>query len=415
MRRKGHRAAAVVAVALTVAGLAACGGGAATPTASTTTAGAPTTTRSPGAASARPAAGHHVGERQARAAVLRVPRAGRIPALLDRGDIYAAGRPNALSPVVRRDPARVYVPNSKADTVDVVSQATGKIVDHFAVGALPQHVTPSWDLKTLWVTNDLGNSLTPIDPRTGRHGKPVPVTDPYNLYFTADGTRAIVVAEAHRELDFRSPHTMQLRHALKIPQCPGIDHMDYTRDGRTALVSCEFGGRMVVVDLVRERVVKTIALRPGAMPQDVKLSPDGRTFYVADMASDGVWLIDAARMTRLRLQPTGKGAHGLYPDREGRRLFVSNRGEGTVTVLSFRARKPVAKWHIPGGGSPDMGGVSANGKVLWLTGRYDGMLYAISTKHGKLLRKIKVGAGPHGAAVWPQPGRYSIGHTGILR
>jgi DNA-binding beta-propeller fold protein YncE len=342
-------------------------------------------------------------------------RPGRIPPLLSRADVYAAGRPGRLAPAARHALARVYVPNSKSNTVDVISQRTGRIVDHFAVGALPQHVTPSWDLRTLWVTNDLGNSLTPIDPITGHHGRPVPVRDPYNLYFTADGRRAIVVAEAHQTLDFREPHTMRLRHALRIPQCVGIDHMDFTADGRRALVSCEFSGRMVVVDLGRERVTKTIDLRPGAMPQDVKLSPDGRTFYVADMASNGVWVIDARPMRKVRLQPTGRGAHGLYPSRDSRVLYVSNRGEGSISVLSFRTRRPIKKWHLPGGGSPDMGGVSADGRILWLSGRYNAEVYAISTRTGRLLHRIHVGSGPHGMCVWPQPGRYSIGHTGILR
>jgi DNA-binding beta-propeller fold protein YncE len=310
----------------------------------------------------------------------------------------------------------VYVPNSESNTVDVISQRTFEVIRHFPVGALPQHVTPSWDLRTLWVTNDQGNSLTPIDPRTSRRrGPAVPVLDPYNLYFTADGRRAIVVAEAHRALDFREPHTMRLRHTLELPACAGADHMDFTADGRRALVSCEFAGRMAVVDLRRERLVKMIDLRTGAMPQDVKLSPDGRTFYVADMASNGVWLVSARTMRKVRFQPTGLGAHGLYPSRDSRVLYVSNRGEGTISVLSFRTHRPIRKWRIPGGGSPDMGGVSADGRVLWLTGRYDDVLYAISTRTGRLLHRIPVGHGPHGACVWPQPGRYSIGHTGILR
>jgi hypothetical protein len=148
---------------------------------------------------------------------------------------------------VAADPPRIYVPNSESDTVDVVSQATGQIVRHCSVGAQQQHVTPSWDLRTLWVTNDRGNSLTPIDPRTGRPGHPVAVADPYNLYFTADGRRAIAVAEARHELDFRSPHTMRLRHALRLPRCAGVDHMDFTASGRLALVSCEFATRLVVV------------------------------------------------------------------------------------------------------------------------------------------------------------------------
>jgi sugar lactone lactonase YvrE len=384
-------AAALATAALLLAG---CGGGG---RAAQTAPAHPATTAPPAGGSGRSAPSH-------------AATAGAA-----RPDVYAADRPGMLAPQVRRDPARVYVPNSKSNSVDVISQRTGRIIDHFAVGALPQHVTPSWDLRTLWVTNDLGNSLTPIDPRTGRHGRPVPVRDPYNLYFTVDGRRAIVVAEAHRALDFREPHTMRLRHSLVIPQCAGVDHMDFTADGRRALVSCEFSGRMVVVDLRRERVTRTIDLRAGAMPQDVKLSPDGRTFYVADMASDGVWLIDARTMTRERLQHTGKGAHGLYPSRDSKVLYVSNRGEGSISLISFRTRRPIATWRLPGSASPDMGGLSADGRVLWLSGRYNGVVYAISTRTGRLLRRIRVGSGPHGLCVWPQPGRYSIGHTGILR
>jgi DNA-binding beta-propeller fold protein YncE len=328
--------------------------------------------------------------------------------------IYAHDRAGMLSPRVRHDPARIYVPNSGSNTVDIVDQRTGRIVDHFAVGAQPQHVVPSWDLKRLWVASDQGNSLTPIDPRTGRHGQPVAVTDPYNLYFTPGGGRAIVVAERLERLDFRDPRSMRLRHSVHV-DCKGVDHLDFTANGRRLLASCEFSSRMVELDVRREKVLKYIRLRPGAMPQDVRLSPDGRTFYVADMASNGVWEIDAHRMRKRGFIATGTGAHGLYPSRSGRLLYVSNRGEGSISVISFRTGRVIRKWRLPGGGSPDMGGVSADGRVLWLTGRYNGVLYAISTRTGRLLRKIVVGSGPHGAAVWPQPGRHSLGHTGNMR
>lgn len=399
MRRTVPAILALAAAATVVAG---CGGSGSSP-------GTP-------AASATTTAAHARHVRPAAATTPFAPlRPGRIPPLLDPHNVYAAERPGLLAAAARHARALVYVPNSDDATVDVIDQRTAKIVDHFAVGRLPQHVTPSWDLKTLWVTNDLGNSLTPIDARSGRHGKAVPVLDPYNLYFTADGLHAIVVAEAHRELDFRDPHTMRLQKSLQVPQCGGVDHMDYTASGRTALVSCEFSGRMVVVDLIHERVIKTIELRPGAKPQDVKLSPDGRTFYVADMMSNGVWLIDAHALRVIRFQPTGRGAHGLYPSRDAKVLYVTNRDEGTITLISFRTRRPIKKWVIPGPASPDMGGISADGRVLWLTGRYNAEVYAISTRTGRLLHRIKVGNGPHGLAVWPQPGRYSIGHTGILR
>jgi DNA-binding beta-propeller fold protein YncE len=400
--RRPGRAARLAAAAVVVSAASGCGGSSPRPAPRATATATPTPSAS---AAATPAWAP------------RPPRLGRIPPLLDRHDVYAAGRPGHFAAAARQVPARLYVPNSDDGTVDVIDQRTARIVRHFAVGRQPQHVTPSWDLETLWVTNDLSSSLTPIDPQTGRRrGRDVPVLDPYNLYFTADGRRAIVVAEANRRLDFRSPHTMQLRKTVAVPHCAGVDHMDFTADGRRALVSCEFAGRAIVLDLVHERVLRTLALRAGAMPQDVKLSPDGRTFYVADMAGGGVWLVSArGRMRVERFQRTGAGAHGLYPSRDSRRLFVSNRGEGSISVLSFRTRRPVAKWRIPGGGSPDMGGVSASGRVLWLTGRYDGEVYGISTRTGRLLHRIRVGAGPHGMCVWPQPGRYSIGHTGILR
>jgi YVTN family beta-propeller protein len=331
------------------------------------------------------------------------------------GNVYAYDRANMLTAAAQTALPRIYVPNSESASVDVIDPRTYKVVDHFATGALPQHVTPSWDLKTLYVTNDVGNSLTPIDPRTGRPGKQIPVTDPYNLYFTSDGRYGIVVEEAHRVLSFRDAHTWKVHRALSVPMCPGVDHMDFTADGREALVSCEFGGRMIVVDLRHERVRKTIALNPFAMPQDVKLSPDGRTFYVADMATGGVWLINARTMRKERFMKTGAGAHGLYPSRDARTLYVSNRGDGTISLIDFHTRRVRGEWRIPGGGSPDMGGVSADGSALWLSGRYNNVVYEISTRSGRLLRRIPVGAGPHGVCVWPQPGRYSIGHTGILR
>ncbi|MBX5475265.1 MAG: beta-propeller fold lactonase family protein [Thermoleophilia bacterium] len=310
----------------------------------------------------------------------------------------------------------VYVPNSESDTVDAIDPRTFRVVAHFRVGGLPQHVVPAWDLRRLYVTNDTGNSLTPIDPRTGRPGAPIPVEDPYNMYFTPDGRYAIVVAERLHRLDFRDAHSFRLHRSLSVP-CVGVDHMDFTANGRYLLASCEFSGQMVVVDVARERVVRTIDLPDGrgGMPQDVKLSPDGRTFYVADLRANGVWEIDARTYRVTRLLRTGAGAHGLYPSRDAKLLYVSNRNEGSVSVVSFRTRRVVAKWRIPGGGSPDMGGVSADGKVLWLSGRYNGVVYAISTRNGRLLAKIPVGAGPHGLCVWPQPGRYSLGHTGVLR
>jgi YVTN family beta-propeller protein len=331
--------------------------------------------------------------------------------------VYAHDSANNLTGAARFAKPLIYVPNSQSDTVDVIDPKTYRVIRQFAVGGLPQHVVPAWDLRTLYVTNDTGNSLTPIDPRTGKpRGAPIPVDDPYNMYFTPDGRYAIIVAERLHRLDFRNAHSFKLHRSLQVP-CSGVDHMDFTADGRFLVASCEFSGQLVVVDVRHERVVRTITLPDGTagMPQDVKLAPDGTLFYVADMHANGVWEVNATTFRVLRLLPTGAGAHGLYPSRDAKLLYVTNRAAGSISVVRFRTRTVIATWHIPGGGSPDMGGVSADGKVLWLSGRYNAEVYAISTKTGHLIARIPVGSGPHGLSVWPQPGRYSLGHTGILR
>jgi DNA-binding beta-propeller fold protein YncE len=331
-------------------------------------------------------------------------------------NIYSADAAGDLSPVVRQDPALVYVPNSVSDTVDEISQRTFKIVRQFSTGALPQHVTPSYDLRTLYVDNDVGNSLTPINPRTGLPGRPIPVEDPYNLYFTPNGRYAIVVAERLQRLDFRQPQTMQLLHSLYVPQCRGVDHMDFSASGRYAYASCEFDGEMIEVDLSTQRVIRTIVLNHGsASPQDVKLSPDGRTLYVADQLNGGLWEINPFTFHVTGFLKTGAGAHGLYPSRNAQDMYVSNRAAGSISVVSFKTRHVIKTWQLPLPASPDMGGVSADGRTLWLSGRYNAVVYAINTQTGRLRAAIPVGLGPHGLCVWPQPGRFSLGHTGILR
>ncbi len=339
-----------------------------------------------------------------------------MPAPLDRRNVYAADRPNALSPAVTHDLYRVYVPNTGSDTVTVIDPKTYRVIGHFAVGRQPQHVVPSWDLRTLWVNNDLGNSLTPIDPRTGRPGRAVAVADPYNLYFTPDGKHAVVMASKLHRLDFRDPHTMAMQKSVPVP-CAGVNHADWTANGRYFLVSCEFSHELLWVDTAREKVLKVLHLPGASMPQDVKISPDGTTFFVADMMSNGVWVYRVGQHgpVLVHLLHTGAGAHGLYVSRDATELFVSNRGAGSVSVVDFATGRVRVTWHIPGGGSPDMGNLSPDGRTLWLSGRYDGVVYAIDTTSGALRARIRVGLQPHGLTVWPQPGRYSLGHTGIMR
>ena len=356
-------------------------------------------------------------------------------------NVYAADTAGLLTGPARAARAMVYVPNTLSDTVQLIDPKTYRVVGRFRTGREPQHVVPSWDLRTLWVNDDLGNDLVPINPRTGKAGKRVAVEDPYNLYFTPDGAHALVMAERLRRIDVRDPHTMKLQRSLPVP-CRGVNHADYSADQTFLVASCEFSGQLLVVDKKATKVRKVIdlnrittpgatspheamrmhgspkqGLAPGAsaMPQDVRLTPDGRFFVVADMLRNGVWVVDATTLKVSRFIPTALGTHGIYPSRDGSRLYVSNRDAGSVTVLDATTLRKVALWRVPGGGSPDMGGVSADGRELWLSGRYDAEVYIFDTATGRVTHRIPVDGGPHGLAVWPQPGRYSLGHTGNMR
>jgi len=381
-----------------------------------------------------------------------------MPPVPDAANLYSETATGKISPAAAGDLPRVYVPNLRGNDVYVIDPETLKVVDRFKVGISPQHIVPSWDLRTLWVTNNAegrtDGSLTPIDPTTGKPGKAVPVDDPYNMYATPDGKSAIVVAEARKRLDFRDPKTMAMQYSIDVPGCPGINHADFSIDGRQAIFTCEFSGTIAKIDLVERKVLGYLKLampetrfkevkaprgaagqvwEPGptelctvtkGMPQDVRFSPDGKRVYIADMHADGVHVVDFASFAKVGFIPTGLGAHGLYPSRDGKKLYVANRGshkihgpkngDGSVSVIDFATEKVVARWGVPGGGSPDMGNVSADGRYLWLAARYDDVVYRFDTTNGDV-KQVRVGAEPHGLTVWPQPGRYSLGHTGNLR
>ena len=360
--------------------------------------------------------------------------------------IYAGIGPEQFAPGVADDLRRVYVPSGRAHTVSVIDPTTYQVVGTFRTGREPQHVVPSFDLQTLWVLLNQGNKAIPIEAATGVVGAPIDVIDPYNLYFTPDGSSAIVVAEALRRLDFRDPHTMALSASLPVPGCAGINHADYDRDGRYLIATCEFAGQVVKIDMASRQVVGYLDLAtlelPGqphpapmrmpegstssSMPQDIRAAPDGRHFYVADMMAGGVFVLDGDTFEATAFVATGTGAHGITPSRDGTRLFVANRGrvddlgpaQGARQRQRARHRQPGGGGHLaragrrePRHGQPRQLAVASCGS----SGRYDAEVYVFDTTTGELTHRIPVGQGPHGLTYWPQPGTRSLGHTGNMR
>ena len=338
-------------------------------------------------------------------------QAGSLPAT--PLNVYA----NIMSGVVPcplcKIPPRVYVPNSGAGTVDVINPLTFKVIDHFAVGSIPHHIAPAWDMSALYVDNEGSSSLTVINIHTGRPSGTINIPYPYNIYFTPDGTKAIDVVERLQRIEFRDPHHgWKLLAVVQIPYA-GADHMDFSADGSYLMISTEYTGMVAKVDVNKMKLIGYVHV--GGLPIDVKLSPDGTLFYVSNQGRSGVSVIDPIAMKEIQFIPTGKGAHGFQISRDTKSLYVSNRLEGSFSVIDFATRKVVAKWSIPGGGSPDMLQLNPAGTQLWASGRYNGTVYVMSTITGKLIARIAVGSEDHGLTYFPNVGLHSLGHNGVYR
>jgi YVTN family beta-propeller protein len=335
----------------------------------------------------------------------------RSPSAPRTTNVWAGIETGNWSSAVQGYPQLVYVPNGKPGTVEVIDPKTYRIIRRFSVGSFPEHVTPSWDLRWLYVDVSASSQLAVINPMTGKPtGRVIKNIDhPYNLYFTPDGTKAIVAAEYINRLDFRDPHTWRLIKGVPIPG--GIDHLDFSADGRYLMIGTEFAGNVYKVDVRRMRVTGVVHV--GGLPVDVKVSPDGSVFYVANQGLSGVSIIDPVAMRQIGFLHTGNGAHGFAVSRDTRSLYLSNRLAGTISVIDFATRKVVKTWRV--GGSPDMLQVSPDGTELWVSNRYGTTVEVIDTSTGQITHTIEVGPDPHGLAYFPQPGQYSLGHNGVYR
>ncbi len=339
------------------------------------------------------------------------PAAVPTPPGPDASNLYAQAGAGQLAPAARAAKPLVYVPDSDEAAVDLIDPATRQPVGRLQVGKTPQHVVASWDLSRLYVVSESGQ-VAPIDPRTGKllsTGTNLP--PPYDLYFTPDGRYAIDVSEATQDLLFLDPDTLTPVSRLHV-DCPGINHLDFSADESYLLASCEYASRVVRVDLRLLAVTGYLDL--GGMPQEVRLDPRGRFFYVGDLVAGGLHLVDGAALKKVGFIKTGQGAYGIVVSRDGQSLFVTNRGESSVSVVDVASGTVKATWHITGA-SPDLASLSADGTVLWVSGRFDGVVYALSTTDGSVLARVPVGKGPHGLLIWPQPGRYSLGSNGVMR
>src|SRR5688572_10417852 len=279
------------------------------------------------------------------------------------GAIYAGPASGVIDPRVADLPARVYVPNETSNDVAVIDPATFEVVDRISAGSAPEHISPDWDLSKLYVSNMNGATLTVIDSRTQEATETMEVPFPYNTYFSPDGSKAIIVADnlgmdmfADNGLYFYDRETWDLLKFVQVPW-PGVNHLDFSADGSYLMVTTESAGVVVKIDVAAMEIIGTVEV--GGSPLDIRLGPDGDTFYVANQGTHGVDVIDAEALEAIGFIPTSTGAHAFAFSRDATRLFVTNRLNNTISVIDLATRAVVDTWEA--GGSPDMATVSPAG------------------------------------------------------
>ncbi|WP_147449368.1 YncE family protein [Actinomadura pelletieri] len=291
---------------------------------------------------------------------------------------------------------RLYVAHGRV--IDVLDPGTLQTVDRIRVGVAAR-IVPSPDPRRLWVADRAHGVLVPVGVDGGERGRPVRVKGAAALYFTPDGRDALVLTRRPRRLGVRDPVTMRAKASVPLPCAAG--HADFTDDGSAVVATCASAGTLVHVDLAGRRVAGTIRLPRGARPGDVRLAPGGAVFYVADPAAGGLWVVDARRFVPLGFVSTGPGARSLVVGGGERRVFVV--GGDVLAVVDVVTGRVESRWPLPGRGPATPGGLSPDGSALWLADP-GGLVYAVSTRTGTVLRKVDVGGRPVALRVHPRPG-----------
>ncbi len=332
--------------------------------------------------------------------------------------MYAATAIQELAPAVAQLSPRVYVPDEHKGDVVVIDPATLKIVRRYATGIYPEHVTPDWDLSRLYVSNMSSGYVSVIDQATAKlTGEKISAPVPYDIYFTPDGAKAVVVNDyispaliKLNGLNFYDRQPFTFLKFVEIPW-PGADDLDFSADGSFLMVSCEYSGRVARVSTASMKVTGSVVVR--SLPRDVRLSPDGRLFFVTNEGRAGVSVIDPVKMREVAFIPTGRGAHGIEYSRDLTKMYVSNRAAGTISVVDLATYKVTKTWRE--GRSPDEMSLSLDGSQLWVSDRYAGGVTVIDTRTGAVIARIATGSNPHGILYWPQPGLHSTGQNGNMR
>lgn len=309
--------------------------------------------------------------------------------LLGVTSVHGQSTPAQFSPI--------FVLNSLDANVSVIDSSTWKETKRISTGKQPHHLYLTPDEKSLIIANALGDSLTFVDPQTAEVQRVVRgILDPYQLRFSPDMKWFVTVANRLNHVDIYQWDGRDLTLVKRIPTGKTPSHVWIDSKSVMAYVTMQDSDEMVAINLTTQKLLWRV--QTGSLPADVFGTPDDRFLLVGLTGGEGVEVYDitGAVPQRVRMIPTGKGAHAFRAAGDKTHVFVSNRVADTISKINFQTMSLVDQYPAPNG--PDCMDLSADGRLLMVASRWAQKLTVIDTQTRQVIRQVRVGNSPHG--VW---------------
>jgi YVTN family beta-propeller protein len=294
---------------------------------------------------------------------------------------------------------QVIVLNSEEASYSVLSRGQRTEVQRLPLGREPHHLVQTPDGKEVLIASTVTNELVALDTRTGERKRVVRgIIDPYQLGFSPDGKWFVTAAYRLDHVDiYRYDGDFKLAGRAFIDGLPS--HLDFDKESKTVFVTLQQSARVVAFDLSTQLIKWNVEV--GKAPAGVVMLPDNNRLLVALTGEDAVVTLDPKTGTTTGRLQTGKGAHNFWPRGDGRHWFLSNRIEGTISLLDTQDMKVVSSLRVPGG--PDCMDITPDGKELWVTQRFLRRIAIVDIATLKVTGSIPVGKSPHGVFILKAP------------
>lgn len=304
------------------------------------------------------------------------------------------------------DGMRLYVANSWSDSISEIDTAALEVVRTLPAGLEPNSAIPDLAGGFLYTANRIGNDISVIDLKTGTEVKRlVAGRGAAYLALSPDGSSIYSTHIYPNPGKFRAPPESEItvidtalqvvRDRYRLPNAAGVFHVAMSADGRLGMAAqlrpknliplahvehgWVFGNS---ISIFGEDVGEVVQLpldeldRYFTPPFAIAMAPDKSAAYISTTGSDSVTVIDIARMLDFVRKatpaerrtmandlsasanyvvariPVGAAPKGLALSPDGKRLYVANRSDDTISVIETAQKRVSATFSLHGPAEP---------------------------------------------------------------